>query len=336
MEKIIQFGEGNFLRAFAQEYIQDSEYSKDVITQPRTNTKVINALNSLNCEYDIVKRGRFNGEVVDEKIHIHSVSRCIYSVEEYDKLVELFKSDDLEIVISNTTEAGICYEEGNLNTFPAKLARLLCERYCATNKPLTFFPVELIENNADELKKCIIKYCPDFDLPVEYVEACTFCNTLVDRIVTGTIDDKCTVACEPYRSWIIQSDKKIANIDATYTDNIIPYRTRKVRILNGAHTMSVLAAYMCGITIVRDMMNDVDFARYISLGLEEIKQTIDLPKEELDEFANSVVERFNNPFIDHKLLDISLNSISKFEVRCLDTIFDYIKINGEYPNSQGA
>ncbi|MFR5875981.1 MAG: hypothetical protein ACLUFN_05780 [Eubacterium sp.] len=165
-----------------------------------------------------------------------------------------------------------------------------------------------------------------------------FCNTLVDRIVTGHIAndaDLCSVACEPYRSWIIQADESAKEIipfkNVTYTDDLLPYRTRKVRILNGAHTMSVLAAYLCGFDIVRDILCDDVFKKYIDKGMNEIKQTISLPEEELNVFANRVLERFNNPFIDHKLLDISLNSVSKFKARCLGSIFDYISINNRLP-----
>lgn len=338
MERILQFGEGNFLRAFAEEYIEQSGFGEVVITQPRTNTKVINAMNNRNCEYDLIFRGRLNGNVIDERKKITCVSRCIDSVSEIDKLEEVFCSDELEIVISNTTEAGIRYIEGDHGTFPAKLAKLLGKREKAGKKPLVFLPVELIQNNGDELKRCIISYAKDFELSTEYIDSCSFCNTLVDRIVTGhnTDDaDPCSVVCEPYRSFVIEAGpemrKKLPDWDVTYTSDISLYRTRKVRILNGAHTMSVAAALMCGIEIVRDMMNDDMFSEYIDLGLEEIKQTIDMPKEELNEFADAVKERFNNPFIDHKLRDISLNSVSKYTARILDTVSDYHRINGKYP-----
>lgn len=335
MERILQFGEGNFLRAFAEEYIQDSGYGEVAITQPRTNDKIINALNNQDCEYDIIFRGRLNGKIVDDRKHISCVSRAIDSARNYDELEELFCSSDLEIVISNTTEAGICFVAGDYTTFPSKLARLLAKReYCGI-APLIFLPVELIENNGDELKRCITLYADDFGLSLDYINSCTFCNTLVDRIVTGHSaddDDPCSVTCEPYRSWIIQADKRTQNAlprwDVTYTDDLVSYRTRKVRILNGTHTMSVLAAYLCGIRIVRDMMNDDLFSRYIALGLDEIKSTLSIPA---DDFASSVVERFDNPFIDHRLWDISLNSVAKFRARCLDTIFDYHRMNGEYP-----
>jgi tagaturonate reductase len=352
MTKILQIGEGNFLRAFAEIYIQEIvDDGKDVsvvICQPRTNTKTIKALAAQNCNYNVIVRGRFNGEIVNETKHITCVSQVVDTVSEYQTLRDLFCSDELQLVISNTTEAGICFDEtekiGNTpnKTFPAKVANLLHDRFVNNGSPLVFLPVELVENNGDELKNCVLKYANLWGLEsdfVSYVENdCSFCNTLVDRIVTGHISndsDSCSVACEPYRSWTIQADDKAKSVipfkNVTFTNDLLPYRTRKVRILNGAHTMSVLAAFMSGFDIVRDMMNDSTFSRYINKGLSEVKQTINLPDDELDSFANSVLERFNNPFIDHKLLDISLNSVAKFKARCLDSILDYQKINGVLP-----
>ena len=356
MTKILQIGEGNFLRAFAEDYIQDANDkglldTEVIICQPRNNTKVINALNNQDSDYSITLSGRINGEVVDERKNITCVSECIDSQGEYSRLEELFCSEELECVISNTTEAGICFDENERfedipnKNIPARLTNLLYKRYISGREGLIFLPVELIEDNADTLKKYIIDYAKLWQLEKEFIDfinkKCSFCNTLVDRIVSGhkaDDEDPCSVAAEPYASWIIQADRRFRQyvpLDGfegiKYADDLTPYRTRKVRILNGTHTMSVLAAYMCGIDIVRDMMNNELFAKYINLGLEEIKQTINLPKEELDSFANSVLERFNNPFIDHKLFDISLNSTAKFKARCLPTIIDYIDKNGEAP-----
>lgn len=344
MKKILQIGEGNFLRAFAEDYIQDTDGWEVVICQPRSNTKVINALKNQNCEYDILIKGRLDGKVIDSRKTVTCVSRCIDTVGEYSALKELICNDDLEIIISNTTEAGICFNDADTIenspnvSYPAKLTALLYERFKSCKKEVVLLPVELIENNGDELKNCVLKYAKLWSLPAEfcdYINTCHFCNTLVDRIVTGHISadtDPCSVACEPYKSWIIQADEKAQSIipfdGITYTDDISQYRNRKVRILNGAHTMSVLAGYMSGFDIVRDMVNDKLFSAYITKGLDEIKSTLSVP---CDDFADSVIERFNNPFIDHKLLDISLNSVSKFRARCLDSIIDYYNANGVLP-----
>ncbi len=350
MEKVLQFGEGNFLRAFAQIFIQKAKDNGEnisvAVTQPRTNTKIINLLNAQGCKYNVYIKGRRNGRIVDDTVNIDCVSRCIDSNGDSESLEKLFISNDLELVISNTTEAGICFDENNTDTFPAKTAKLLFKRFNSNSLPLVFLPVELIENNGDELKACILKYSALFGFGSkfnEYVDKCSFCNTLVDRIVTGHIStdsDICSVACEPYASFIIDADdnaKRVLSVLSKYSSDICfcndlkPYRERKVKILNGAHTMSALAAYMAGFDIVRDMMNDSLFSSYINRGLNEIKATVNMPGDELDAFANSVIERFNNPFINHSLYDISLNSIAKFKSRCLPSIIDYVGIFDTLP-----
>ncbi len=354
--KILQIGEGNFLRAFAEDYIQKANEqgllnAEVYICQPRSNTKTIDALKAQNNEYNITLSGRFKGEVVDETKKISCVKQCFDTQSEFDEIEALFCDDDLKLVLSNTTEAGICFDENEKadtvpnKNIPARITNLLYKRFKSGKGGVVFLPVELIEDNAQTLKKYILDYAALWGYESkfsDYIEnECSFCNTLVDRIVSGHKagdSDPCSVSAEPYASWIIQADEKCREVfpldkfdGIVFANDLSAYRTRKVRILNGTHTMSVLTAYMSGIDIVRDMMNDEVFAKYINLGLEEIKQTIELPKEELDSFANSVLERFNNPFIDHKLFDISLNSMAKFNTRCLPSILDYMKINGRAP-----
>lgn len=354
MIKILQFGEGNFLRAFVEDYVNTANkkgiISAEVtICQPRTNTRIINLLNAQNSSYKVYKRGRMNGEVVDETVVISCVKECIDTVGEYNKLKQVFC--DADIIVSNTTEAGIVFNDNDKMadspdvSFPAKVTALLYERYQNGGNKLLFLPVELIENNADELKSCITEYAKLWSLGddfIAFINSCSFCNTLVDRIVSGhteSDDDKCSVNCEPYASWIIQADDYCRGLlpieeleGVVFADDILPYRTRKVRILNGTHTMSVLAAHMCGIEIVRDMMENELFNSYILKGLEEIKSTLNLDKSELDSYANSVLDRFNNPFIDHRLLDIALNSVSKFKARCMDSMLEYTDNKGEAPD----
>lgn len=356
MKKILQIGEGNFLRAFAEYFIQNAKNcGEDLsisICQPRKNTKIINLLKNQNEKYNIYLKGRKNGKIVDETFKIDCISDCIDSVGEFEKLKKFFVSNDLKFVISNTTEAGICF---NCNdcfddypdiSFPAKITYLLNERFSNGEDGLIFLPVELIEDNGDRLKQCVLDYAKLWNYGnafISYVnEKCFFCNTLVDRIVTGHINgdsDACSVACEPYASWIIEADKRVFDTipfakyssEIQFCENLKPYRQRKVKILNGTHTITVPAAYMCGFDIVRDVMNDDLFSKYINLGLDEIKSTIAMPEDKLCAFADSVKERFNNPFIDHKLYDISLNSISKFNTRCLPSIIDYIELNNKFP-----
>ncbi|MCD7797576.1 MAG: tagaturonate reductase [Clostridiales bacterium] len=279
-------------------------------------------------------------------------------------LINVATSKQLEIIISNITEAGIAYKSEEKQsdvpntTYPAMLTDLLYCRFSAGRRGVLVLPVELIESNADVLKSYILRYADDWRLGdgfKSYINnECKFCCTLVDRIVTGFpskdyqqisnrlgYENNFITVCEPYNSWIVQGDKNCANIfslhkaglNIKWCDDLSPYRERKVRILNGAHTMSVLSAYLRDFDIVRDMVNDPLFCAYIKKGLfEEVIPTLNLSEKELADFAESVLERFSNPFIDHKLLDISLNSVSKFKSRCLPTILDYKKIIGKLPH----
>lgn len=366
--KILQIGEGNFLRAFAEYIIQTADEkgiinSSVVISQAR-GSDFCDTFNAQNCDYNIITRGIQNGETVDEVKKITCVKECINPKKDFEKLKETACLDTLEVIISNTTEAGISYNPDDKPTdnppvsFPAKLTVLLHERYLhfcgAKDKGILLLPVELIEHNGDKLKELVLRYSEEWEFGGEFKEwiesSCQFANTLVDRIVSGYpktdvdalwqrcgFEDKCMVACEPFLFWAIECDESWygkfpidkLGLNIVYSPDITPYKTRKVRILNGAHTVSVLAAYLAGHDIVRKMMDDEVFMSFITKALnEEIIPTIDLPEEELKTFAASVIERFQNPFIDHRLLDISLNSVSKFKARCLGSMNDYIRLNG--------
>lgn len=344
MNYILQIGEGNFLRAFVEDYANNLCDYKVVICQPRKNTTVINDLKKQNCKYDIVKRGYLNSKIIDERIPVNCVD-CVYdTVTQYSEIVSMFCSEQTKIVVSNTTEAGIVYNSNDkYNSFPncsypAKLTYLLYNRYKSNISPIVILPCELIEDNGNKLKECVVGYSKLWQLEnefVDYVNKCAFCNTLVDRIVTGKVSDDlncCSVACEPYKSWVVSAPDWAKSVipfnDIEYVDDIGIYRQRKVKVLNGLHTMFTLAAYMDGFDIVRNVVNDVLYNDFINKACDEIKSTINL---ECDEYINSVLERFKNPFIDHKLYDISLNSISKFKVRCLVTIVDYYKLNNRLP-----
>lgn len=365
-EKVLQFGEGNFLRAFVDWYIQKADEKgifngSVVIAQPTSHGRA-DFLNQQKSFYTVAVRGRENGRVVDSYDRISCVSRCINTFTDYQSLIDVAVSPDLQVIISNTTEAGIVYKENEKLsdapnvTYPAKLTALLYERFKKGEKGVLVLPAELIEDNGAVLKKYVLRYADDWSLGEDFKNyinnECNFCSTLVDRIVTGFpkndynkiteelgYDDKLITVCEPYNSWIIQGDESLseifpihkAGLNVIWCDDIKPYRTRKVRILNGAHTMSVLAAYHAGFDIVRDMMQDSLFSAYVKKGLEQVMVTIDMPKDELASFADAVLDRFDNPFINHKLLDISLNSVSKFKARCLYTLLDYVEITGKLP-----
>ena len=369
--KIMQFGEGNFLRAFV-DWMINRINSKGlfegsvVVVQPleRGLADMINAQDGL---YTLYLRGVENGEVKVEKEVITVIKECVNPYLQWEKTVRYAVGDELRFVISNTTEAGIEFVAEPFvrgacqKTYPAKLTSLLYERYKAfdgaEDKGIVMIPCELIDRNGDNLKKCVLKYAKYWELEdgfVKWIEsACAFLNTLVDRIVPGYPRDeadaleksrgyKDSVADtgEIFHFWVIEGDKKYAEeipfhkagLNVLWTDNMEPYRTRKVRILNGAHTMTVLAAYMCGLDTVGECMNDPDISKFMRDGIfDEIIPTFDLPENEKRDFASAVLERFANPFIKHMLLSISLNSVSKYKVRVLPSVEEYIKRFSKLP-----
>lgn len=372
-EKVLQFGEGNFLRAFADWMINNANKNGDykgsiVLCQPIASG-LGNMINTQNGVYTLAMRGIENGEAVEKIEQITSVSRCINPYEDYEALMAMARSTDLEVVISNTTEAGIAYKAGDKVTdtppasFPAKVTAFLYERFKAFNgamdKGLLFLPVELIDMNGDNLKRIVLQYAAEWELGDDFTlwieKANKFTNTLVDRIVTGypkdQIDyfeeklgykDNVIVTSEVFNLWVIEGKKDWADIfpihkneaNVIWTDDVKPYKTRKVRILNGGHTSTVLAAYLSGHNFVGDFMNDEVFKSFLDKVIyDEVIPTLDLPKEELEEFAGSVGDRFANPYIKHKLLDISLNSCSKFNARCLPSLTEYAARKDSLPEA---
>ena len=370
-EKVMQFGEGNFLRAFVDYWFDVSNEragwnGKCVLVQPIPQglTRMINDQEGL---YTLYLRGRENGEKVDRKRVISSVSRCInpYEEEGYDAMMKLAESDDLEYIVSNTTEAGIVYDtdcqmsDHPCSSFPGKLTQVLYARYKAGKGGLVILSCELIDNNGKELLKCVNQYIDQWNLEdgfKKYVnEDCTFCSTLVDRIVPGRIKDEEEAARleeengykdllfdvgEVFGVWNIEGPKwleeklpfKAAGLNCPVVPDVAPYKKRKVRILNGAHTGFVLGAYLAGFDIVRDCMADDVIRGYMNKMLyEEIIPTLPLDKEDLMQFAGAVQDRFNNPFVDHELMSISLNSTSKWRARNMPSLLEYVDLKGGLP-----
>lgn len=373
-EKIIQMGEGNFLRAFADWMTDLSNEQGDfngsiLLCQPIAfNAQMCQKFEQQNGAYTLIMRGIDEDGKPAEMIRpITSVSRCINVYENFDEFLKSARNPDLKVCISNTTEAGIAYKEDDKLTdtppasFPAKMTVFLYERYQTFNgaqdKGLLFLPVELIDYNGTELRKLILRYSQEWQLPqafIQWVQEHNFLtNTLVDRIVTGYpktevaaleeklgYKDELMVTSELFNLWVIEGKKEWADIfpihktkaHVIWTDDVRPYKMRKVRILNGGHTATVLAAYLAGHDIVLDFMNDPVFVKYLDkLLFEEVIATLDLPLEELKNFANAVKARFANPYIKHRLLDISLNSCSKFTARCLPSLTEYYRRKGTLP-----
>lgn len=368
--KVVQFGEGNFLRAFV-DYMIDVANEAGVFDGSIAIVKPISfgsieMFEKQDNLYTVVLRGKEKGETVNDSRIITSVSKVLDCAEDYEEYMALGKEETLRFVVSNTTEAGIVLDkndhfDGLPTTYPGKLTKFLYNRYETfdgdMNKGLIILPVELIENNGGKLKECVLALCDVWGLPMAFKtwvkEACVFCSTLVDRIVTGYprnevasiceelgYEDKLVDVGEPFGLWVIESDKDIskeipldkAGLPVVFTDNQKPYRERKVRVLNGAHTASVLAGYLYGLDIVRDCMHDDIMGKFIrQVVMDEIVPQVPLPIEEVKAFAASVFERFENPFIDHALLSISLNSVSKWKARVLPSFKDHYTKKGELP-----
>lgn len=370
-EKVLQFGEGNFLRAFVDYWFDVSNEKvgwngKCCLVQPIAPglAKLINDQQGL---YTLYLRGRQNGEKVDAKRVISSVSRCLnpYEKEDYDAMMQVAVSDELEYIVSNTTEAGIVYDPACQQadcppaSFPAKLTQVLYARYNAKKPGVVVLSCELIDNNGKELLKCVNQYIDQWGLDDGFRkwvnEDCTFCSTLVDRIVPGRIRDAAEVARleeengyhdelidvgEIFGVWNIEGpswleDKlpfKAAGLNCPVVPDVTPYKKRKVRILNGAHTGFVLGAYLAGFDIVRDCMHDDVIRGFMNkMLLEEVVPILPLDQEDCKQFAAAVEDRFNNPFVNHELMSISLNSTSKWRARNMPSLLEYVEKNGTLP-----
>lgn len=369
--KVVQFGEGNFLRGFV-DYMIDIANEQEVFDGSIVLIKPIEfgdleQFHTQECQYTVSLRGIVEGEAKILNRQITSVSDAVDALKEYEKYNRLAEIDTLRFVVSNTTEAGIVFDETDrfeLNppkTFPGKLTKFLFHRYETfhgdVQKGLVMLPVELIDDNGIMLKKCVKQFIELWNLGSEFErwveEACVFTSTLVDRIITGYprdteveeweqlgYKDKLIVTGEPFALWVIESEKDIsdefplskAGLPVIFTKNQKPYKQRKVRILNGAHTSFVLASYLAGNDFVKESMEDNDVKKFMMTTIfEEVIPTLTLPKDELEEFAQAVITRFNNPYVKHALLSISLNSVSKWKARCMPSFLGYIDKTGELP-----
>ena len=370
-ERVLQFGEGNFLRAFADYWFDMANEKagwngKCVLVQPIAQglTQLINRQEGL---YTLYLRGRQNGEKVDAKRVISSVSRCLnpYEKQDYDAMMDVAAGEALEYIVSNTTEAGIVYdpscrlEDCPPASFPAKLTQVLLHRWRAGRPGVVVLSCELIDNNGKELLRCVNQYIKQWGLKEGFARwvngDCTFCSTLVDRIVPGRIRDAAEAARleeengyrdalidvgEVFGVWNIEGPEwlaeklpfRAAGLNCPVVPDVTPYKKRKVRILNGAHTGFVLGAYLAGYDIVRDCMQDDVILGFMNRMLhEEVIPTLPLDRQDLEAFAAAVQDRFNNPFINHELMSITLNSTSKWRARNMPSLLEYAQTAGKLP-----
>lgn len=371
--RVLQFGEGNFLRAFV-DYMFDicnekGLFDGNIVLVKPIEYGSLEEFHKQDFRYTVSLRGVVDGEPKVQNRIVTSVADAVASVEEYERYMEYAGLDTLRYIVSNTTEAGIVFDDIDRleynppRTFPGKLTKFLYERYKAfdgdMSKGLVMLPVELIDDNGIMLEKCVNNYITLWNLPEDFRDwvdkACNFCSTLVDRIVTGHpkdpaereeiwnslgYEDRLLVTGEPFALWVIESKKDLSNelpfvkagLPVIYTDNQKPYKQRKVRILNGAHTSFVLASYLAGNDIVLESMQDELIYNFMHETIfDEVIPTLTLPKKDLIEFANAVIERFNNPYVKHALLSISLNSVSKWRARCMPSFLEYINATGKNP-----
>ena len=368
-ERVLQFGEGNFLRAFVENFIDLMNEkagfdAKVVLAQPRGgHPEAADRFGEQDGLYTLILRGRDNGEPVEQTRIISCVSRCLDPKRDWAKMLACMENPDLRFIVSNTTEAGIVFdpackaEDAPPASFPAKLTALLYKRWKLGGKGFIILSCELIDHNGDELKRCVNEYIKRWGLEESFArwvnEENIFCSTLVDRIVTGGAkgeaaalwekwgyEDQLIDTGEVFAAWVIEGPQSIkaelpfeqAGLPIQVVDDVTPYKQRKVRILNGAHTSMVLGGYLAGKNIVRDCMQDEVIRAFLNKAMfEEIIPTLDLPKEELEGFAASVIDRFDNPYIDHQLLSIALNSASKWKARVMPSVIGYVGRTGKLP-----
>ena len=365
--KILQFGEGNFLRCFIDWMVQKMNDKAGFdgavqIIQPIGDELCMPSkiLNNRGGKYHTCLRGVIGGKTVEE---IEEIS-CVKGVDMWQNLDKYATLPSLRFVFSNTTEAGIQYVKDQ-NTFPAKVLRLLKARFAAKLPGLVFIPCELIEHNGDNLKKCILQHLadesnnPNNQTIKQYIEdECVFCSTLVDRIVAGRPDpesaaryaeqlgekDDVLVCGEPFHFFVTETPDgfdlekelplKAAGVNVVYTPDMQPYRTRKVRFLNATHTTMVYRGLEKGFTEVAQCIADPEFNKFVrQVIFDEIFPTVNLPDAEKKEYAESVLERFANPFAHHQLKSIALNTIAKWKTRCLPVVCDYYKLYGKLPSA---
>ena len=358
--RVLQFGEGNFLRAFVDYMIdianEQGKFNGDIVLVKPIEFGSLDRFHEQECQYTVQLRGIVDGEPKRINRIVTSVADAVDAYGEYEKYAAFAKLDTLRYIVSNTTEAGIVYDDTDRlemnppKSYPGKLTKFLYERYKhfngAADKGLVMLPVELIDDNGIHLKECVLKLAKLWNLEEGFTawlnDACVFTSTLVDRIVTGYPRDEAEELCkefgyqdnlivtgEPFALWVIESAKDIskefplpdAGLPVIFTDNQKPYKQRKVRILNGAHTSFVLAS----------MQDELIFNFMKATIFDEVIPTLTLPKQDLIDFAEAVITRFNNPYVKHALLSISLNSVSKWRARCMPSFLGYIEKEGKLP-----
>lgn len=370
-EKVLQFGEGNFLRAFCDwmfhRFNQNTDFNGSVVVVQPIERGMVEALNDQDGVYTLFLNGLQQGRLVQQAEKIEVISRGIDPYTQFEEFLATARQPELRIVVSNTTEAGIAVNlsdrlsDAPPSSFPGKLTAWLYERFRhfhgQPSKGMCIIPCELIEENGEKLRNAVLTYARFWELEDEFIrwvyEDNLFCNSLVDRIVPGYpktneaalreqtgYHDALMVEAEWFHLWVIEGPRQVreffpddlCGLNILFTDNLKPYRSRKVRILNGAHTAMVPVGYLAGLESVRQVVEHPLVGEFVRrLIFDEIAPLLPLPRSEVRQFAHEVLERFANPFIHHQLASIALNSFSKFETRLLPTLSDYHLQHGQVP-----
>lgn len=370
--KVLQFGAGNFLRAYIDWMVdilnQQTEFNGDVLIVKPTELGDYKTLQDQDGLYHVLTNGIQAGTLIQKSHLVQCVQEVIHPYQEYDRFIASAHNPTIKIIVSNTTESGIQYNPEDQFTdqpakeFPAKLTQWLYARWIYfkgdADQGCLFLPCELIERNGSHLRDCILQYAHHWKLEENFIDwiisHCQFCNTLVDRIVTGypseradqiakelDCEDKLLVDAEPYHLLVIEGPEDIKTIlpfeqtdlNVVFTDDLQSHRDIKVRLLNGAHTSMVPVGYLAGMRTVKEAIEDPTIGPYIhNVLFKNVIPTLDFPEEILTSYANDVLDRFKNPFIKHQLIDISLNSISKFKTRLLPSLLEYENRTDKLPD----
>jgi len=370
-EKVIQFGEGNFLRGFVDWIIWNTNKKTDfnasvVVVQP-IEKGMVDMLNAQDCLYHVNLQGLDGGRTVDSIDMVDVISRALNPYREFDEYMKLAEQPEMRFVISNTTEAGIAFDpsckftDRPASSYPGKLVQLLYHRYeyfhGAKDKGFIILPCELIFLNGKHLRECIMQYIELWNLGEDFRNwfetACGVYCTLVDRITPGYprdtvaelteragIEDKLWVKAEIFHLWVIEAPESVAaefpadkaGLNVIFVPSEAPYHERKVTLLNGPHTVLSPVGYLSGLDTVKECCEDPEIGKFVhKVMYEELLETLNLPESELRAFADSVMERFKNPFVRHMVTSIMLNSFPKFKTRDLPGLKTYLERKGSLP-----
>lgn len=369
--RILQFGEGNFLRAFTDWIVnvmnKEIDFNSGIDVVQPLSFGMVDALKAQDNLYHVLLKGIKDGQPVQEYVLVDAINKAINPYSEYAEYEKTILNPDLRFVISNTTEAGISWDGSDKldmqpqNSFPGKVASLLYKRYKNFNgdssKGLIFFTCELIDRNGDMLKQFVIEHAKNWELEAEFItwinEACYFANTLVDRIVPGFpkedikeiqaelgFEDNLVVVGEYFHFWVIEAPEWVKNefpaekagLQVKFVDDMTAYREQKVQVLNGCHTGSFAVAHLSGIETVKEAYDHETVGSFMrNLVYEEVVPALNGDPEELKLFSDKILERFANPYIRHLWQSIALNANSKWETRNLPTLLSYHSKFNKYP-----